>query len=149
MTNLGTLKNALQAFDTNQLTPYAVGFDRTFNRLWDYAAHQSESTGFPPYNIVKDGDYKYTIELAVAGYGKDDISVEVAEGVITIKSIKDTNSEDDNSIYRGIAQRQFTRKFTLSDDIEVKDGSLKDGMLRIDLERIVPEEKKPRQITIK
>ena len=53
MTNLGTLRNALQAFDTNQLTPYAVGFDRTFNRLWDYAAHQSESTGFPPYNIVK------------------------------------------------------------------------------------------------
>ena len=148
MNSLSTFRNALQAFDTNQLTPYAVGFDRQFDRLWDYATHQAESTGFPPYNIVKDGDYNFTIEMALAGYNKKDIDVEVADGVLTIKSIKESNADDDK-LYRGIANRQFTRKFTLADDIVVKDGSLQDGMLRVELERVVPEEKKPRQITIK
>ena len=148
MTNLSTFRNALQAFDVNHLTPYAVGFDRQFDRLWDYATHQAESTGFPPYNIVKDGDYNFTIEMALAGYSKKDIDVEVADGVLTIKSIKESNTDDDK-LYRGIANRQFTRKFTLADDIVVKDGSLQDGMLRVELERVVPEEKKPRQITIK
>ena len=148
MTNLCTLRNALLAFDFNTVTPYAVGFDRQFDRLWDYATHQAESTGFPPYNIVKDGDYNFTIEMALAGYSKKDIDVEVADGVLTIKSIKESNTDDDK-LYRGIANRQFTRKFTLADDIVVKDGSLQDGMLRVELERVVPEEKKPRQITIK
>ena len=148
MNSLSTFRNALQAFDTNQLTPYAVGVDRQFDRLWDYATHQAESTGFPPYNIVKDGDYNFTIEMALAGYSKKDIDVEVADGVLTIKSIKESNTDDDK-LYRGIANRQFTRKFTLADDIVVKDGSLQDGMLRVELERVVPEEKKPRQITIK
>jgi len=118
MTNLSTFRNALQAFDVNHLTPYAVGFDRQFDRLWDYANHQAESTGFPPYNIVKDGDYNFTIEMALAGYGKDDIEVEVAEGVLSIKSIKESKDEDDK-LYRGIATRNFTRKFTLADDIVV------------------------------
>ena len=159
MTNLSTLRNAIQQFDTNLFTPYAVGFDRTFDRLFDYATHQATSTGFPPYNIVKDGDYNYTIEMALAGYSKKDIEVEVAEGVLTVKSIKDVTDGDEGKltndhpfsarIYSGIANRQFTRKFTLSDDIIVKDGELKDGMLRITLERVIPEEKKPRMITIK
>ena len=149
MTNLSTLKNALQAFDYNHMTPYAVGFDRTFDRLFDYVTHQAESTGFPPYNIQKTEDYKFVIEMAVAGFGKKDIEVEVAEGVLTVKSIKDVTDGDDSKLYSGIANRQFTRKFTLSDDIIVKDGELKDGMLRITLERVIPEEKKPRMITIK
>ena len=73
MTNLSTLRNAIQQFDTNLFTPYAVGFDRTFDRLFDYATHQATSTGFPPYNIAKDGDYTYTIEMALAGFSKKDI----------------------------------------------------------------------------
>ena len=149
MTNLSTLRNAIQQFDTNLFTPYAVGFDRTFDRLFDYATHQATSTGFPPYNIVKDGDYNYTIEMSLPGYSKKDIEVEVAEGVLTVKSIKDVTDGDDSKIYSGIANRQFTRKFTISDDVVVKDGELKDGMLRITLERVIPEEKKPRMITIK
>ena len=148
MTNLSTLRNALQAFDFNTVTPYAVGFDRTFDRLWDYATHQAESSGFPPYNIVKDGDYNFTIEMALAGYSKKDIEVEVADGVLSIKSIKETDGKE-NSLYHGIANRQFTRKFTLADDIIVKDGKLEDGMLSIELERVIPEEKKARMITIK
>ena len=151
MTNLSTLKNALQAFDYNHMTPYAVGFDRTFDRLFDYVTHQAESTGFPPYNIQKTEDYKFEIEMAVAGFGKSDIEVEVAEGVLTVKSVKDkdTGSTDEYTLYKGISQRNFTRKFTLADDIVVNGAELKDGMLTISLERIVPEEKKPQLITIK
>ena len=75
MTNLSTLRNALQAFDFNTVTPYAVGIDRQFDRLWDYATHQAESSGFPPYNIQKTEDYKLVIEMALAGFDKNDISV--------------------------------------------------------------------------
>ena len=151
MTNLSTLRNALQAFDFNTVTPYAVGFDRQFDRLWDYATHQAESSGFPPYNIQKTEDFKFEIEMALAGFDKKDISVEVAEGVLTIKSIKDkdTGATDEFTLYKGISKRNFTRKFTLADDIIVKDGKLEDGMLSIELERVIPEEKKPRMITIK
>ena len=149
MNSLSTLRSALQAFDTNTFSPFAVGFDKTFDRLWDYAAHQSDTNvGFPHYNIVQHDDYKYTIEMALAGYNKSDIDVELADGVLTIKSMK-TVEESDNKVYRGIASRNFTRTFTLADDIVVKDGALKDGMLSIELERVVPEEKKPRLIKIK
>ena len=151
MTNLSTLRNALQAFDYNHMTPYAVGFDRQFDRLFDYVTHQAESTGFPPYNIQKTEDYKFEIEMALAGFSKKDIEVEVAEGVLTVKSMKDkdTGSTDEFTLYKGISQRNFKRKFTLADDIVVNGAELKDGMLTISLERIVPEEKKPQLITIK
>ena len=152
MTNLSTLRNALQAFDYNHMTPYAVGFDRQFDRLFDYVTHQAESTGgYPPYNIQKTEDYKFEIEMALAGFSKKDIEIEVAEGVLTVKSMKDkdTGSTDEFTLYKGISQRNFTRKFTLADDIVVNGAELKDGMLTISLERIVPEEKKPQLIAIK
>ena len=150
MTNLSTLRNALQAFDYNHMTPYAVGFDRTFDRLFDYVTHQAESTGYPPYNIQKTEDYKFEIEMALAGFDKKDIEIEVAEGVLTVKSLKDkdTGATDDYTLYKGISQRNFTRKFTLADDIVVKGAELKNGMLTINLERIVPEEKQPQLITV-
>jgi len=147
MTNLSTLRNALQAFDYNHMTPYAVGFDRTFDRLFDYVTHQAESTGYPPYNIQKTEDYKFEIEMALAGFGKKDIEVEFAEGVLTVKSVKE--KEEKETLYKGISQRNFTRKFTLADDIIVKGAKLDNGMLTIDLERIVPEAKKPQLITVK
>ena len=151
MTNLSTLRNALQAFDYNHMTPYAVGFDRTFDRLFDYVTHQAESTGYPPYNIQKTEDYKFEIDMALAGFDKKDIEIEVAEGVLTVKSLKDkdTGATDDYTLYKGISQRNFTRKFTLADDIVVKGAELKNGMLTINLERIVPEEKKPQLIEVK
>jgi molecular chaperone IbpA len=151
MTNLSTLRNALQAFDYNHMTPYAVGFDRTFDRLFDYVTHQAESTGYPPYNIQKTEDYKFEIEMALAGFDKKDIEIEVAEGVLTVKSLKDkdTGATDDYTLYKGISQRNFTRKFTLADDIVVKGAKLNNGMLTINLERIVPEEKKPQLIEVK
>jgi len=140
---------ALSIFDNfNQLTPYAVGFDRVFDQLTAYAANNATSSGFPPYNIRKGGDYTYAIEMALAGFSKDDIEIEVAEGLLTVRSVKE-NDENDSNIYRGISYRKFNRKFTLADDIVVNDASLENGMLRIDLERIVPDAKKPRKITIK
>ena len=140
---------ALSLFDNfNQLTPYAVGFDRVFDQLNAYVTNNVTSTGFPPYNIRKDGDYTYVIEMALAGFGKKDIEVEVKEGLLTVRSVKE-NDENDSNLYRGISYRKFNRKFTLADDVEVNDASLENGMLTISLERIVPEEKKPRTITIK
>ena len=144
---------ALSMFNNfNQLTPYAVGFDRVFDQLQNYVEHNATSTGFPPYNIRKGGDYTYAIEMALAGFSKDDIEVEVEDGLLTVRSLKEndeTNEEYDSNIYRGISYRKFNRKFTLADDIVVNDASLENGMLKIDLERIVPDAKKPRKITIK
>jgi molecular chaperone IbpA len=140
---------ALSMFNNfNQLTPYAVGFDRVFDQLQNYAEHNATSTGFPPYNIRKGGDYTFIIEMALAGFSKEDIEVEVEDGLLTVRSIKE-NDENDSNIYRGISYRKFNRKFTLADDIVVNDASLENGMLKIDLERIVPDEKKSRKITIK
>ena len=140
---------SLSIFDNfNQLTPYAVGFDRVFDQLGRYVTDNVTSTGFPPYNIRKGGDYTYVIEMALAGFSKDDIEIEVADSLLTVRSIKE-NDENDNPLYRGISYRKFNRKFTLADDIVVNDASLENGMLTIDLEQIVPDEKKPRKIIIK
>ena len=140
---------ALSLFDNfNQLTPYAVGYDRIFDHLNNYVSNNVTSTGFPPYNISKGGDYNYVIEMALAGFSKKDIEIEVADGTLTIRSTKE-NEESEDTIHRGISYRKFNRKFTIADDIVVNDASLENGMLKIKLERIVPEEKKPRLIEVK
>ena len=140
---------ALSLFDNfNQLTPYAVGFDRVFDNLARYMDNTVASTGFPPYNIRKDGDYGYVIEMALAGFSKKDIEVEVADGTLSVRSVKE-NIDDDAELYHGIADRKFNRKFTLADDVVVNNAALENGMLNIDLERVIPEEKKPRLITVK
>ena len=139
---------ALSLFDNfNQLTPYAVGFDRVFDQLSNYATNNRASTGFPPYNIRRGGEYTYVIEMAVAGFGKKDIEVEVAEGTLTVRSVKENDKSDDD-IYRGISYRKFDRKFTLADDIVVNGAELENGMLTITLERVIPEHKKPRLIEV-
>ena len=142
---------ALSLFENfNQLTPYAVGFDRVFDQLNQYVVNNSQATGFPPYNIRKEGDYNYVIEMALAGFGKKDIEVEVADGTLSVRSVKEEDSEhDNNQIYRGIAYRKFERKFTLADAVVVNGAKLENGMLTINLERVVPEEKKPRLISVK
>ena len=112
--------NTLSLFNENfnKLTPYAVGFDHVFDTLNRYVDNQ-QAQGFPPYNIRKEGDYNYVIEMALAGFGKEDIQVEIAENTLSIRSVKE-NSEDDETQYRGISFRRFERKFTLSDDLVVK-----------------------------
>ena len=141
--------NALSLFDHfNTLTPYTVGYDRIFDNLARYVDNNATSTGFPPYNIRKDGENNYVIEMALAGFGKKDIEVEVADGTLSIRSVKE-NVDDDSNLYRGIAYRNFERKFTIADDVMVNDAKLENGMLSIALERIIPDEKKPRLITVK
>ena len=144
---------ALSLFDNfNQLTPYAVGFDRVFDQLNRYVDNNATSTGFPPYNIRKEGDNNYVIEMALAGFGKEDIEVEVADSTLTIRSTKKPLNEDvasnDDTVYRGISYRKFDRKFTLAEDVVVKTAKLENGMLILELERVVPEAKKPRLIFV-
>ena len=150
MVTTQALTNIFDHFDRNLLTPYAVGFDRVFDRLDHYVTNQSRMTptGFPPYNIRRDGDYNYVIEMALAGMSKDDLEVQVADGTLTVRSI-DKQEDEGELLHRGISFRKFTRSWTLADDVIVKDAKMENGMLLIHLEHVVPEEKKPRKITIK
>jgi molecular chaperone IbpA len=108
---------------------------------------RSESaTGYPPYNIRKDEENIYTIEMAVAGFSKEDLEAELKEGILTVRSKQD--QDDGEYLHRGIAKRAFSRSFTLSDDVVIKGADLINGMLTISLERIIPEEKKSRMIEI-
>ena len=142
----------------NQLRPVSVGFDSIFNhfeKMFD-DDFRFPPVNYPPYNIVKTGTYTYNIEVALAGYNKKDISVEYADGVLNIKSIKDENSNDRLEsftnkavIHKGIAKRYFSKSFTIADDIKIEDAELKDGLLKIYLMKIVPEGKKPKKITVK
>ena len=140
--------NLFDNFNVNQLTPYAVGFDRVFDRLVDYSHNNMASTGFPPYNIKKVGDYGYEIEMALAGFGKEDIEVEVANGILTIRSVKD-NSDEPEVLHRGISYRKFNRRFTLANDVIVTGARLENGLLLVQLEQVIPEEMKPKLIDIK
>jgi len=138
----------------NQLRPVTVGFDNVFDhfeRMFDDDFTSFNAPTFPFYNIVKQGKNKYDIELALAGYSKDDIEVNLEEGVLSIKSKKEDKEEskDGEILHKGIAKRYFSKSFTIADDVEVKGAELKDGLLKVSLERIVPEHKKPRTIDIK
>ena len=142
--------NRLTTLDINKLTPYAVGFDRVFDDMFKYIEHNTSSTGYPPYNIIRDGE-KFQIEIALAGVKKEDVTITVAEGVLTIEHKPDGEVEPKGWewLHKGIAQRSFKRNFTLTDDIVVQGSRMENGMLYIELERIIPEEKKPKTIAIK
>ena len=146
-------KQSLSIF--NQLRPVTVGFDPIFDRfesMFDdnFFANQTHQN-YPPYNIMKTGDYTYNIEIALAGFSKKDIDVSYEDGVITVKSIQEAKQDGDQSgvLHKGISKRMFTKSFSIADDVEVKGAELKDGLLTISLERIIPESKKPRTIEIK
>ena len=140
----------------NQLRPVTVGFDNVFDhfeRLIDSDFRGLSVPNFPPYNIVKTGKNNYNIEVALAGFNKKDIDVSVEDGVLTIESKSsdkdETKDEDGNTIYKGISKRYFKRQFTIANDVEIKGAELKDGLLKVSLERIVPESKKLKTIEIK
>jgi molecular chaperone IbpA len=111
----------------------------------------SSMPSFPHYNIVKTDKNKYDIEIALAGYSKKDIEVNLEEGVLSIKSKKEDKEEtkDGEVLHKGIAKRYFSKSFTIADDVEVKGAELKDGLLKVSMERIIPDHKKPRNIAIK
>jgi len=145
-------RNGLSIF--NQLRPVTVGFDNMFDHfesMFDGDVFSVPTVNFPPYNIVKTGDFTYDVELALAGYSKDDITVDYADNLLTVKSIKksDESNAEEGILHRGIAKRYFSKAFTIADDVEVKGAELKDGLLKISMERIVPEGKKARTIEVK
>jgi molecular chaperone IbpA len=129
------------------LYPQFVGFDNIFNeleRLVD-GTTPTRNTSFPPHNIIKLDDNKYVVEMAVAGFGQDEVDVEIHDGTLIVKGEKKDQTEVDY-LYRGIATRSFTKSIRLSESIEVRGAQFKDGILRIALENIIPEHKKPRKI---
>jgi molecular chaperone IbpA len=138
----------------NQLRPVTVGFDNVFDHfermIDDHNFNQMTATNFPPYNIVKTGEYTYDVELALAGFSKDDIDVEYKDNMLTVKSKEKAKDSDiDGMLHRGISKRWFAKAFTIADDVEVKGAELKDGLLKISMERIIPEGKKARSIEVK
>ena len=142
------VNTALTTLDPNRVRTYSVGFDRMFDRLFD---EQISSSNYPPYNIVKTDDFNYAIQIAVAGFSKDDIEIETKENTLTIRSIekKEELVDEVEYLHKGISARAFKRSFTIADDVVVKGASYENGMLTVSLERIIPEEKQPRLIKIK
>ena len=129
------------------ISPFAVGFDRTFNTLELLASSRAKETNYPPYNIRKISEDQYTIELAVAGFEDKDIDIELVEETLTIKGNRPKEASD-GLLHQGLAARDFVKKFVLSDDMEIKGAALSNGMLYIGLERIILDEKKPRKIKL-
>ena len=138
----------------NQLRPVTVGFDSVFDNLERMFSDDffNASSNYPAYNIVKTKDNHYDVEVALAGFNKKDIKVGYADGQLSIESVKNdkTKEKDENGIiHRGIAKRYFKKSFSVADNCEVKGAELKDGLLRVSLERLIPEAQKPRVIDIK
>lgn len=133
---------------TKDFDKFFVGFDDHFNRMAKMHDEIAKNIpNYPPYNIRKADENKYVIELAVAGFGKSDIEITLEDNKIIVKG--NAKDDNDNFLWKGIANRAFTRVFALDDQIEIKDAALLNGMLKIALERIIPEHKKPRKIDVK
>lgn len=141
--------------DVQLFDKFFVGSDRVFKQFADLAETTKTLTNYPPYNIKKVDENKYVIEMAVAGFGRQDIEIELDDNKLTVRgkleSLDDLTKDGVNQTYlfKGISDRAFTRQFTVADTVEVKNADLINGMLKIWLEAIIPEHKKPKKIEIK
>ena len=136
----------------NKLRPVSVGFDSVFDHFESmFNDSPSFHTNYPPYDILKTDKHLYVIELAVAGFSKKDIAVTVENGVLTVESDREGNAESGGQeiIHRGISKRYFKKSFSIADDVEIRGAELKDGLLRISMEKIIPESRKRKEISIK
>ena len=129
------------------ISPFAVGFDRTFDTLELLASSRAKETNYPPYNIRKVSEDQYTIELAVAGFEEKDLDIELVEETLTINGNRPKESGD-GLLHQGLAARDFVKKFVLSDDMVIKGAALSNGKLYVGIERIIPDEKKPQKIKL-
>ncbi len=136
----------MRTFDFSPLFRSTVGFDRVFDLLDSVSRYDSTQT-FPPYNIERTDENHYRITLAVAGFAEKELAVELRDGVLTVQG-KRGEDEKTSYLYQGIAGRSFERRFQLAEHVEVKGAKLENGLLHVDLERVVPEEQKPRRIPI-
>ena len=125
-----------------------VGFDDIFDQLSSMSKYVNDIPNYPPYNIKKVGKDKYQLDMALAGFSKDDVKVETNDNTLTI-SASSSDKEDDSYVHKGIAKRAFKRQWTLVEHLEVQDAKLKDGVLTVDMKLNLPDEKKPRTIKIK
>jgi molecular chaperone IbpA len=142
-----TSVNLYDPFGFTNVSKGTVGFDDMIKKLSSISETLPKISTYPPYNIRKTGENTYVIEIAVAGFGQQDIEIVMEDGTLTIKG--QVNSDEDSEfLFKGIADRAFTRKFTLADTVEVKNADLINGMLKIWLERFIPENKKPKKIEI-
>lgn len=139
----------MRTFDFAPLYRSTVGFDRLFSML-DQVGGLESAPSYPPYNIERTGENAYRITVAVAGFGEPELSLEVNEDTLIIRGEKQVKTEGDKGevLYQGIAARAFERRFQLADYVQVKGASLENGLLHVDLEREIPEAKKPRRIAI-
>jgi molecular chaperone IbpA len=145
MTNYNHLTDP---FGFSRLTKDTVGFDDLFKRLASFTENLPKIPSYPPYNIRKIAENTYVIEVAVAGFGKQDIELTLEDGVLTVKG--QVSAEDPHDyLFKGIANRAFTRSFTLADTVKVQNAELLNGMLKVWLERFIPEDKKHQKIEIK
>lgn len=143
MTNL-----TLRSLDIPSIHKFAVGFEDVFDELLR-ATNQQHSSNYPPYNVVKFGNDRFAIELAVAGFKDGDIDVTVEKNQLTVRGEKATQVDDSiEYLYRGISARSFLKSWTLADHVEVTGANVADGILTVHLERVVPEEQKPKKIAI-
>jgi len=139
----------------NSLRPFSIGFDDMFDQFENLLGNgaMTMQSNYPPYNIRKVGNDNYAIEVALAGFNKKDVEVEFEDNLLTVrtKQVNKLNNKDAEGemIHKGISQRQFARSFTIADDVKVNDAELKDGLLTISCERIIPEHKKKKLIEIK
>jgi molecular chaperone IbpA len=142
--------NQLARFDTNALAHLnraLIGFDRIFDNFEN--RYQNSTTNYPPYNVLKHDDNTFEVEIAVAGFDKEEISIEVDQDQLIIKGRRAKDEDTDKYLHRGLAARDFERVFTLAEYMEVGDAELTNGILSVKLTRIVPEALKPRLIAIK
>jgi molecular chaperone IbpA len=135
-------------FDLSPLYRSTVGFDSLASMLNQVADFDNEATSYPPYNIERLTENEYRITMAVAGFGKEDVEIEVKENTLSIRGEKKEADTERAFLHRGIASRAFERRFQLADHVEVRDADVKDGLLSIALKREVPERLKPRIIQI-
>lgn len=128
--------------------PWMVGFERQVETLTRMAEDLGKGSSYPPYNIVKHGEDNYSVEMAVAGFKKSDIKIQIKDNVLTVSGTRDSKRDDDAFVHRGLGMRNFKSEFVLADYVEIAKASMVDGILFIDLERRIPEEHKPKFIDI-
>lgn len=139
--------NQLRTIDTDTLTKALIGFDTMFNQFERKFAN-SINNNYPPHNVIKIDENNYEIQVAVTGFGKDEVTVEIDQNILIVTAGKETEDDERVYLHRGLAQRNFVRNFPLAEHIEVKGAEQRNGVLTIKLERIVPEALKPRRIEI-
>ena len=140
------MTNALTIF--NQLRPHTIGYDNIFEHFNEMFESSGFQSNYPPYDIIKHNDTKYDIQVALAGYSKEDIVLEMKENTLSIKSMRKNDDDKIEVLHKGISKRYFERYFTIADDVKVNNAVLKNGLLIVSLERVMPENKKSKIIKI-